>query len=232
MTVTDSAPVPAVSDTPPVSATSGALFEPRVVAVGLVLLLLAGLLGWFLASPPQESYSEVDVGFLADMTDHHQGAIALSFAYLKNESDGLVGHMAREVVTSQSQEIGTMNAFLGEAGNPATIGDGIAMDWMGASVPSDVMPGLATPAEFAELETALGIDADDVFTELMIRHHAAGVAMAEFADAEGDNVRVRRFARGIARVQRTEIAEMNARREQLGLARIEADFTHATDGGH
>ncbi len=134
MTVPDSAAVPAVPDTPPVGATSGALFEPRLFAGGLVLLLLAGLLGWFLASPRSESYSEVDVGFLADMIDHHQGAISLSFAYLKNESDALIGHVAREVVTSQSQEIGSMNAFLGEAGNPATISDGVAMDWMGASV--------------------------------------------------------------------------------------------------
>lgn len=94
------------------------------------------------------------------------------------------------------------------------------------------MPGLATAAQFADLEAAVGADADDVFTELMIRHHAAGVVMAEFADAGGDNARVRRFARGIARVQRTEIAELNARREQLGLARIDADFTHAIDGGH
>jgi len=197
----------------------------RVVAGGLVLLLLAGLLGWFIAQPSDESFSAVDAGFLADMTDHHQGAINLGFAYLHNEHDLAIGNMARNIVTDQSQEIGLMNSLLTDAGSPATIGDGLAMDWMGASVPSSEMPGLATQAEFDELRAATGVGADDLFTRLMIRHHAAGVTMAEYAAAQGDNERARRFARGVAHVQRDEITDMNLRRAALGLAPIEPDFS-------
>jgi len=203
----------------------------RVVAGGLVLLFLAGLVGWFIARPADESFSAVDAGFLTDMTDHHQGAINLGFAYLHNEHDLVIGNMARNIVTDQSQEIGIMNSLLTDAGDPATIGDGLAMDWMGAPVPTSEMPGLATQAQFDQLRASTGLAADDLFTGLMIRHHAAGVGMAEYAASQGENERVRRFARGIARAQRGEIIDMNLRRTALGLAPIEPDFTIAHTHG-
>ena len=59
--------------------------------------------------------------------------------------------MAQEIITDQSQEIGTMNGLLAQAGDQATVGDGISMDWMGHSVPSASMPGLATKADYARL---------------------------------------------------------------------------------
>jgi uncharacterized protein (DUF305 family) len=224
-----------MSDPPPGSPTPSAVTANsrpaipfgRVVAGGLVLLFLAGLAGWFIAQPTDESFSAVDAGFLADMTDHHQGAINLGFAYLHNEHDLVIGNMARSIVTDQSQEIGIMNSLLTDAGSPATIGDGLAMDWMGASVPSSEMPGLATQAQFDELRAATGLTADDLFTRLMIRHHAAGVTMAEYAAVQGENERARRFARGVAHVQRGEITDMNLRRTALGLAPIEPDFSVA-----
>jgi len=226
-----------MSDPPPSMPTPSVATESRrpaipfgrVVAGGLVLLFLAGLVGWFIAQPSDESFSAVDAGFLTDMTDHHQGAINLGFAYLHNENDLVIGNMARNIVTDQSQEIGLMNSLLTDAGSPATIGDGLAMDWMGDPVPSGEMPGLATQAQFDELRAATGLTADDLFTRLMIRHHAAGVTMAEYAAAQGDNERARRFARGVAHVQRGEITDMNLRRAALGLEPIEPDFsvTHA-----
>ena len=228
-----------MSDPPPSSPATSAVTASsrsaipfgRVVAGGLVLLFLAGLVGWFIARPVDESFSAVDAGFLADMTDHHQGAINLSFAYLHNEHDLVIGNMARNIVTDQSQEIGIMNSLLTDAGNPETIGDGLAMDWMGAPVASSEMPGLATQAQFDELRAATGLTADDLFTRLMIRHHAAGAAMAEFAAAQGQNERARRFARGVAHVQRGEITDMNLRRTALGLAPIEPDFSVAHTHG-
>ncbi len=199
----------------------------RIVVGALALVFLAGVVGWWIAQPSDERFSNVDAGFLADMTDHHQGAINLAFAYLHVEHDLVVGNIARGIVTDQSQEIGLMNSLLTDAGDPATIGDGIAMDWMGAPVTSSEMPGLATQAQFDELRAATGLEADDLFTTLMIKHHAAGVAMAEYAAAQGENERVRRFARGIAKVQRGEIIDMDLRREKLGLQPVEPDFSIA-----
>jgi uncharacterized protein (DUF305 family) len=64
------------------------------------------------------------------------------------------------------------------------------------------MPGMPTEAESATLAAATGPAADDVFTHLMIRHHAAGAAMAAFA-THAEHAGVREFAAKMATVQRT-----------------------------
>ena len=51
----------------------------------------------------------------------------------------------------------------------------------------------------------------------MIRHHAAGSAMAAYAAEHGEHSGVRKFAAAMARAQRTEINEINHRRAALGL---------------
>lgn len=194
-------------------------WEIVVVVVGLCLL--SGMIGWWLGQPGDESFSAVDTGFLSDMTLHHQGAIQMSFEYLSNENDSLVGHFAREIITSQSQEVAQMNNLLVDAGSPANATDDVSMDWMGMGTPAAEMPGMASEADFERLRAARGIDADDQFTELMIRHHDAGATMAAYAARRGRNERVRRAAAGMAAVQRREIVEMNQRRVQLGLAPVE-----------
>jgi len=199
----------------------------EIVVVVLALCLLSGTVGWWLGQPRDETFNEVDTGFLSDMTLHHQGAIQISFEYLANENDSLVGHFAREIITSQSQEIAQMNNLLLEAGNPDSAGDDVAMDWMGMATSPDSMPGLASAAELEGLRAARGIDADDRFTRLMIAHHDAGATMAEYAAAHGRNERTRRAATGMAAVQRREIIEINQRRVELGLPPIEqAAGTH------
>ena len=191
------------------------------------LILIAGFAGWWVAQPRDESFNDTDVGFLSDMVVHHEGAVSLGFDYLRNENDPLVGHFAREIILVQSQQMATMNALLDGAGDPDSAADDVAMDWMGMPVASNRMPGLATEAEFAELRAARGIDADDVFTQLMIRHHAAGAVMADHAAANGSNKRVRELAAAMAKVQRTEVTEMNRQRAAQGLAVVDVSDLEA-----
>ena len=53
-----------------------------------------------------------------------------------------------------------------------------AMQWMGLPVPQDQMPGIATPAQIAQLKAATGAEADKVFAELMTADHQGGIHMA------------------------------------------------------
>jgi uncharacterized protein (DUF305 family) len=192
----------------------------QVVALVVALCFLSGVVGWRIDRPDDETFSAVDVGFLGDMENHHNGAIGLSFAYLRREHDPLVGHFAREIVIGQSQEIAAMNGYLARAGTPASASDDLAMEWMGHPVRPAGMPGMPTEAESAALDAAQGPAADDQFTHLMIRHHAGGVAMAEYASEHGENAGVRKFAASMAKVQRTEINEINNRRRALGLTLV------------
>ncbi len=196
----------------------------QVVVLVVALCLVAGVVGWGIgqAASDDDSFSDVDVGFLADMSVHHNGAIGMSFDHLNRGDDPVVEHFARDIILSQSQEIAVMNALLDESGDTRATSDDIAMDWMGMTVPESAMPGMPTAAELRELTAASGAEADDLFTTLMIRHHAAGAAMAEHAAEHGENAKVRRLARAMAEVQRTEINEMNARRKVLGLSPVDA----------
>ena len=189
----------------------------QLVVLVLALCFLAGVIGWWIGQPGRQTFNRADVGFLSDMEAHHSGAISMSFDYLGRQNDSLVGHFAREIILTQTQEIGAMNALLNKADDRSAANDDVAMDWMGMPVRPAEMPGMATDQEIEQLRSARGVDADDQFTRLMIHHHAAGIAMADYVAAHGENEAVKRLATAMARVQRSEIAEMNNRRSVLGL---------------
>ena len=204
----------------------------QIIALVVALCFLSGVIGWWIAQPGEQSFNQVDVGFLSDMETHHNGAISMSFVFLGREHDRLVGHFAREIILAQTQEIVVMNGLLTEAGNPSSVGDDVAIEWMGMAVPPAQMPGMATEEQLAQLGAAQGLDADEQFTRLMMRHHAAGAAMADFAVAHGENDRVKNLAAAMARVQRTEIREMNARRTALGLPVVPSAELKELEDGH
>ena len=202
----------------------------QTIVLIVALCFLAGALGWAIAQPADEKFNAVDVGFLSDMSTHHSGAIALSFNYLGRENDQGVGHFAREILLEQSQEIAVMNSLLDQAGSPPSGSDDVAMEWMGHAVAPGKMPGMPTRAESDALRASTGLAADDAFTELMIRHHAAGAVMGDYAAQHGENARVKKLAAAMAKVQRTEINEINARRRALGLANVDVGNVSAHSG--
>ncbi len=195
----------------------------QVVVLVVALCFVSGVVGWMIARPTDPKFNDVDVGFLSDMQFHHGGAVGLGFEYLKNQHDQLVTHYAREIIVGQSQEIATMNSYVDQAGgqDDPKVNDDVAMDWMGEPVPKANMPGMPTEADVDRLRAATGLGADDVFTELMMKHHAGGVAMADYAAEHGENGAVKRLAVSMAKLQRAEIAEMNGRRRALGLAPVD-----------
>src|ERR1700740_2406069 len=102
----------------------------QVVVVVVALCFLAGLRGCRLNAPESPSFNSVDVGFLADMETHHNGAINLSFDYLDRSHDPVVKHFAQEIISSQSQELAAMNSYLNQAGGAQAItSDNVAMEW-------------------------------------------------------------------------------------------------------
>jgi uncharacterized protein (DUF305 family) len=205
----------------------------QVVVLVIALCFLAGVVGWWLNQPADKSFDAVDIGFLADMETHHNSAINMSFDYLDRSHDPVVKHFAQEIISGQTLELGAMNSYINQAGGPKVAGDGsVAMQWMGHPVRPADMPGMPTKAELAQLDESSGLEADDLFTHLMIRHHAGGIAMARYAAEHGENEGVRNLARTIAQVQRTEINEINARRVAIGLPRIPQSEIRALETVH
>lgn len=205
----------------------------QTVVLVVVVALIAGVIGWQIGDRDgTESFNDADAGFLADMTAHHNGALSLAFEYLKHEHDPSFANIAREIVTTQAAEMAVMNLLVADAGNPAIATDDVAMEWLGDPMDPSEMPGMATEADYDELRAARGLTADDVFTRLMVRHHAAGAAMARSALAEGENPRVRRLARTIVSAQQAEIDLINRRRSQLGLPPVDTSDVTAEHEAH
>jgi len=171
-------------DRPP----TGMFSLPQTIALVVLAAVVAVGLTLFFTADEDPSFNDVDIGFLADMTTHHQGALTLGFDYLPNQNDDVIAHTAREVILAQSQEIATMNSLIGEAGEDAERieNDSVAMEWMGHPVDPGDMPGMASAGELAALSAATGLAADDLFSRLMIAHHAAGAEMSEYAAENGD----------------------------------------------
>jgi uncharacterized protein (DUF305 family) len=72
----------------------------------------------------------------------------------------------------------------------------------------------------SQLAAARGFELDNLFTELMINHHAGGIHMAAYAATHAQAAAIRKLAAAMADGQRGEISEMNTWRAQHGLPRI------------
>ena len=180
----------------------------------VALCFLAGVVGWWINQPDEQSFSKVDIGFLTDMETHHNGAINMSFDYLDRSHDPVVKHFAQEIISSQSQELAAMNSYLNQAGGADVAGDGsVAMAWMGHPVRPADMPGMPTKAELAELDESSGARGrrplhppDDPTPR------RAGSAWPSTPPSTARTPACATWPPTMAKVQRTEIAEINSRR--------------------
>jgi uncharacterized protein (DUF305 family) len=184
----------------------------NIVIVLVAAALIAGMIGWLIGDTNNDvASSDVDVGFLQDMSEHHRQAVDMSFSFLRRpDTDPRLRTVAESIIFGQSVEIGLMLQVLNEMGAPAVSEDGTAMSWMGHAVDPSEMPGMASESELEELAAATGSDADELFIELMTAHHQGGIDMANQAAADAENEAVRDFASSTATNQQSEIVELES----------------------
>ena len=188
---------------------------PAVARLALAALaaLLVGVLGtlWVVqvrSSPPSDFGA--DAGFARDMQTHHAQAVEMAFLVRDRTDDEELRTVAYDIITSQQQQAGQMYGWLVQWGLDQT-GSRPPMAWVGGehaaahARPDGTMPGMATPAQLAELKAATGVEAERIFLRLMIAHHAGGVAMAQAAQDDARTPEVRTLAGAIAAAQTSEI---------------------------
>lgn len=188
----------------------------QAVALGVALLFLAGAVGYVVGRGRPPGPESVDVGFLRDMTAHHDQAITMATYGLLGEEQ-TVRTFAKEVLITQRYEIGLMSAWLGRWGYQSPDEGRLAMGWMGVPTPPEEMPGMASPVQIRALSEAKGRDVDRLFLAMMTEHHRGGVEMATAAAHHAGDRQVRELAEVIARNQRVEVNEFDAARRRLGL---------------
>jgi uncharacterized protein (DUF305 family) len=213
----------------------GAPTWPKAIALAIAVGFLAAAVAMVVtrhsdnaARPASDS---IDVGFLRDMTQHHDQAVLMSgYALETDMPDLVVRSYARDIMRWQSRQIGDMGRQLTVWGYPNIDPNAPVMQWMPMQdIPGmggmsgtmkmtiSQMPGIATDAQLNELQRTRGRAAEELFMTLMIRHHEGGILMANYAAHHAHTAYVRGLAAGMAQQQSEEISEMRLSAQQLGL---------------
>ncbi|HEY8523649.1 MAG TPA: DUF305 domain-containing protein [Acidimicrobiales bacterium] len=188
----------------------------RALALAAALAFLGFAVGVLVSDDDPPGEGSVDVGFYRDMILHHEQALSMASLELAHGENQTVRGYAREVLTFQSFEIGVMRQTLEGWGHAPSSPSDEVMAWMDMPTPADDMPGLASDAEMDELADARGRASDELFLELMARHHRGGLHMAEYAAEHADDEGVRELAARMARNQTQEISEYRITARDLG----------------
>ncbi|MFR9800692.1 DUF305 domain-containing protein [Pseudonocardia sp. RS010] len=212
--------------------------EPRwvrplvVIAAAVALLLIGGAAGTMVGLPGSAgtttpSADSVDVGFAQDMTVHHEQAVEMASWARDHTSDIQIKQLAFDIETTQLQQIGRMQGWLGLWGAAPFPTGRPYMTWMamdpadgghahGAPPASDAsdasaasagaarMPGMATDADLRDLRAATGPQLDTLFLQLMLRHHLGGVDMLAYAADRAAVPEVRNLAAQALAAQSSE----------------------------
>jgi uncharacterized protein (DUF305 family) len=210
---------------------------PKVAVLGAALAFLGFAVGLLVTRDRPPGEDSVDVGFLQDMITHHDQALGVATLTVANGEDPTVRSLAREVITFQSYEIGTMTQMLRGWGQSREDRSDEAMAWMDMPVPVEAMPGLLTDEQLDRIGAARGTDLDRLFLDLMAEHHRGGLHMAHEAAALAHDDDVADLAARIERNQAGEIDEYRLTADSLGFdldiepASVPADLPPAGGGG-
>jgi len=147
-------------------------------------------------------YTVDDVRFMQMMIGHHAQALTMAEMAPTRDAGEVIRTLAHRIDISQRDEIELMRQWLRERGQP--VPDEEQMHMM-------EMPGMVTPAQFAQLGAARGPEFDRLFLTFMIEHHVGALEMVDdlFANPlAGQDSDIFRFATDVAADQLDEIAVM------------------------
>jgi uncharacterized protein (DUF305 family) len=157
-------------------------------------------------------YNAADVSFMTGMIAHHAQAVVMAnWAPTHGAGDAVRGLCAR-IAVGQTDEIVTMQRWLRE--RHEQVPDAAQMHDMAQGPPGMapmLMPGMLTPGQLAELDSARGREFDRLFLIYMMQHHQGALTMVrQLFDAPGalmDDI-VFKIASDISADQTAEIDRM------------------------
>jgi len=156
-------------------------------------------------------YTAEDVQFMSGMIAHHAQAVLMaSWAPTHGASQALRA-MCERIVVGQGDEIVLMQRWLRDRHEPVPPADPRGHVMPGMDQPM-LMPGMLTPAQMVQLDSARGPEFDRLFLTFMIQHHQGAILMVNQLFASpggGEEEIVFRFASDVYADQTTEIDRMS-----------------------
>ena len=192
-----------------------------VVVTALVTAVAVGAVAYSLgrmSTPdnPSPGNTSAEAGFARDMQVHHIQGVEMAMIIREGTEDESVRLLAYDIATTQGHQAGQLYGWLTEWGLRQA-GSQPPMTWMMGLGPAGeegdpaahamgaLMPGMATPAQMAELSAASGVEAERLFLSLMIAHHQGALEMAEAVLNRSTHPGVRTFADAVLLSQASEI---------------------------
>ena len=151
-------------------------------------------------------FTAADVMFMQGMISHRAQSLEMTVLVETRSNREAMELMAERITLSQEDEIAMMQGWLGDRGLQVP-------DLETHHVPDfELMPGMLTEEELAQLEQAEGFEFDSLFLELMIEHHAGAVTMVDnlldqFGSAQDSALFT--FTSDVTSDQSSEIDRMN-----------------------
>ena len=183
----------------------------RVLVASLAALLVLAVgfgVGVRVGSPKYPGDDSADAGFARDMMIHHAQAVSMASLEYRATGSAALKTLAVDITLTQQAQIGIMSAWLDTWGLSPTSSKG-RMSWIpdgGKSLLVDGrMPGMATDAQLAKLQSDTGKARDILFCQLMISHHLGGIHMVDAVLPLSHNSQVTKLAEQIKASQQSEI---------------------------
>ena len=121
-------------------------------------------------SPPK--FTAADTLFIQGMIPHHEQALAMTALVSGRTDNPDLALLAKRIDVSQHDEIALMQRWLDERKVPTT---GPNAGHAG----HELMPGMLTEAQFAQLRKARDAEFDRLFLTFMVRHHEGAIKMVK-----------------------------------------------------
>ena len=169
--------------------------------------------------PPaaKKNYTDADVHFMAGMIGHHAQAIQMAGWAPSHGANPSVRVLCERIVVAQNDEIAMAQRWLREHGEYVPPADPRGHIMQGMAEPM-LMPGMLTPAQMAQLDSARGPAFDRLFLTYMIQHHQGAITMVQqllAVPGAAQDGPIFRFASDVNVDQTTEINRMTLMLEDL-----------------
>ncbi len=158
----------------------------------------------------RKAYTPADVHFMTGMIAHHAQAVLMAGWAPSHGASASLRAMCERIVVGQGDEIVLMQRWLRDRHEMVPAGD--ATHDMMPGMDHTLMPGMLTPQQLMQLDSARSTEFDRLFLTFMIQHHLGAITMVNElfgSKGGGEEEIVFRFASDVYADQTTEIARMN-----------------------
>ena len=152
---------------------------------------------------------DADVRFMQGMIHHHGQALDMTDLLSSRTESEEMRLLALRIDISQTDEIGMMEGWLGARGEDAPM---VREDDATPLNDDQLMPGMLTERQMAQLASAAGEAFDRLFLEFMIVHHEGALTMVGelfLVSRAGQEPDIFKFASDVDADQTGEIGRMN-----------------------